>query len=37
MLTSEKEGTQTSIFGDLDDMDDKDSKFPNNINTGDET
>lgn len=35
--TSEKEGTKTSIFGDLIDMADKDNKFPNNINWGDET
>jgi len=37
LLTSEKEGTHTSIFGDLIDMADKDNKFPNNINTWDET
>jgi len=37
LLTSEKEGTLTCIFGGLIDMADKDNKFPNKINTGDET
>jgi hypothetical protein len=37
LLTSDKEGTRRSIFGDLIEMADRDNRFSNKINTGDET